>query len=69
MSKHIWSVWLAAGGVWVLYLGWLSGYQSGYEEGHARGWEFGRKGIQQLQRAELYAQRAATLSETPPHLD
>lgn len=69
MSKHIWSVWLAAGGVWVLYLGWLSGYQSGYEEGHTRGWEFGRQGINQLQRPELYAQRVVTPLEAPPLMD
>jgi hypothetical protein len=69
MSKHIWSVWLAAGGVWVLYMGWLSGYQSGYEEGHTRGWEVARKGIQQRPIAELYAQRAVASSDAEPQLD
>lgn len=69
MSKHIWSVWLAAGGVWVLYLGWLSGYQSGYEEGHTRGWEFARRGALQIPIAELYAQRVAPPSDVQSNAD
>lgn len=69
MSKHIWLVWLAAGGVWVLYLGWLSGYQRGYEEGHARGWEFGRKDFRQPLPQQLYAQRIPAPPQTPPEFD
>jgi hypothetical protein len=69
MSKHIWLVWLSAGGVWVLYLGWLSGYQSGYEEGHARGWEYGRKNIQQASPQQLYAQSLATAPGTPTQIE
>lgn len=43
MSKHVWTLWLAAGGCWVLYLGWLSGYESGYQEGHTHGVEMSRR--------------------------
>lgn len=69
MSKHIWLVWLAAGGVWVLYLGWLSGYQSGYEEGHARGWEFARRTVGPMSPQHLLAHRIAAMPETPRQID
>lgn len=69
MSKHIWMVWLAAGGVWVLYLGWLSGYQSGYEEGHARGWSIARQGIQRQSPVQLYAQSFAPPPKAAEQVD